>query len=57
MDDIETQERLANIAKLKAETESLKINVVVNIVKVALSAGALAIALVTAVKHLMNLSV
>lgn len=54
MTELERQEKEANIAKLRAETESLKMNVVLNIIKTALAAGTFATAIVGAAKVLMG---
>lgn len=61
MEDLKEAEIKANIAKLtaeadklKAETESIKINVALNIIKVGLSGMALTIALIVGIDKLMG---
>ncbi|MFG1487657.1 hypothetical protein ABMA58_00235 [Oceanospirillum sp. HFRX-1_2] len=54
MDELEKREKEANIAKLKAEAEALKLNVILNIVRVALQAATLATAIIATVKILIK---
>ncbi|MCV6588719.1 MAG: hypothetical protein OIF57_06780 [Marinobacterium sp.] len=54
MQDLERREKLANIAKLEAETRSIEFNNWLNLAKLGLSAFTVAIALIVGLDKLMG---